>query len=125
MAFSDHPTSKKMTGKASNKESVPLHLQVRTPEFPGGQDALDAYIQNNLEYPELAENQKREGTVFIRFQLDINGRISNITAENSVGMGCDEAALSLVRSMPRWKPAVQGGKPVAATVRIPIRFHLY
>lgn len=125
MAFSDHPTSKKMTGKASNKESVPLHLQVRTPEFEGGQDALDAFIQKNLDYPALAERNNVEGTVIIRFKVLETGIISDIEVEKPLGMGCDEAAIALVKSMPDWTPGVQGGRAITTSVRLPVQFRLY
>ena len=121
-AFIDNTAS--VDKKASGKE-VPLHLQFRQPEFPGGQEALSEYIQAHLEYPALAERHGREGAVVVRFQLDETGKISGVTAENAIGMGCEEAAVALVRNMPNWKPAMQGGRYIPASMRVPVQFRLY
>ncbi|MCB0584755.1 MAG: energy transducer TonB [Phaeodactylibacter sp.] len=127
MAFSDYSISPSEGEhfRASEKKTIPLHLQVRNPGFTGGQKALDDYIHSNLEYPVQAEQQRLEGTVIVKFLLDKTGKVNHAVAENAIGMGCEEAAVRLVESMPAWMPAIQGGKAVPAKVRLPIRFRLY
>jgi len=41
-----------------------------------------------------------------------------------IGGGCDEEAVRVVQSMPKWKPGTQRGKPVRTQYNMPVRFIL-
>jgi protein TonB len=56
--------------------------------------------------------------------VDVNGNVANIEVEQGIGFGCDEEAVRVVESMPRWKPAIQNGVPKAIRMRLPIAFQL-
>ncbi len=92
------------------------------PEFPGGFDSLMKYLKENIVYPKLALENKIEGLVEVTFTIDIDGSISNIKVRKSLGFGCDEEAMRVIRRMPRWKPGMINGKPVRVAYMIPVKF---
>ncbi|GAI97813.1 unnamed protein product, partial [marine sediment metagenome] len=48
------------------------------PEFPGGMDALKAFIQKNLKYPGSLSENPIYGNVFVRFSVDVDGSVIEI-----------------------------------------------
>ena len=93
-------------------------------EFPGGLDSMYAYIQKNLVYPEKAKAEGIEGRVFVQFVIEKDGSISNILVKRAIGGGCEEAAVEIIKNMPKWKPGKQRGKPVRFQFTLPIKFEL-
>jgi protein TonB len=93
-------------------------------EFPGGLDSMYAYIQKNLKYPEKAKAEGIEGRVFVQFVIEKDGSISNILIKRAIGGGCEEAAVEMIKNMPKWKPGKQRGKPVRFQFVLPIKFEL-
>lgn len=94
------------------------------PEFPGGEAKMFKYIAENVEYPPLARENNIQGRVTVQFVVDENGKIIDVKVLKGIGWGCDEAALKVVNSMPRWKPGKQRNKAVRVRFVIPIRFVL-
>ncbi len=94
------------------------------PEFPGGMAKLMGYLGNNIKYPPLAKESGIQGRVFINFVVEPNGSISNVKVLRGIGGGCDEEAIRVVNSMPKWKPGMQRGKPVRVSYNLPVKFTL-
>ena len=92
--------------------------------FPGGEAKLYEFIRNNVKYPELAKETGIEGTVFVQFVVEKDGTLSNVQALRKIGGGCDEEAIRVVKSMPKWKPGSQRGRNVRCSFTIPIKFTL-
>jgi protein TonB len=93
-------------------------------QFPGGQDALVNYLSSNIVYPAAAQKNKIEGEVYARLVIHSNGKISDVEVLNTLGYGCDEEVLRVLKAMPTWKPAILGGKKVAAYFLFPVTFSL-
>ena len=94
------------------------------PEFPGGVEALYKYIAENIRYPQEAKDIHIEGRVVVRFVVMEDGSIADVEVLRGIGGGCDEEAVRVVKTMPKWKAAVDGGKPVKAHYVLPINFVL-
>ncbi|NND78086.1 MAG: energy transducer TonB [Flavobacteriales bacterium] len=100
------------------------------PKFPGGDKAMMEFLGKNLNYPPLAVDARREGTVYVQFIVAKDGSISNVTLSSSngvtrkVGGGCDEEAIRVVKKMPKWKPGKQRGKAVNVQFTLPVSFKL-
>ena len=94
------------------------------PEFPGGPAKLLEYIQNNLEYPKTARKNDIQGRVFVGFVIEEDGSVSDVKILRGIGYGCDEEAIRLVSSLPKFKPGKQRGKPVRVQYTLPIVFKL-
>ena len=94
------------------------------PEYPDGTNALYKYLAENIHYPEQAKTEGIEGKVYIRFIVMNNGDIVNVEVTRGIGGGCDEEAIRVVKSMPKWIPATYEGKFVNVQYVIPINFKL-
>lgn len=94
------------------------------PEFPGGEAALMEYLGKNISYPQLARESNIQGTVYVKFVVEPNGSISNVSILRGIGGGCDEEAIRVVKNMPSWKAGKQRGKAVRVQFNLPIRFIL-
>jgi len=96
----------------------------RMPEFPGGQDALSAYLQENMKYPKRAIKYGVEGRAIFNIQISAEGEISKIWIFKSLFPDCDEEAFFLIKKMPKWSPGLRNGVPTAMETMIPIPFVL-
>lgn len=92
------------------------------PEYPGGNNAMYKFIEANLRMPTKARKAGISGKVFLGFVIEVTGGITHVSVLKGLGFGCDEEAVRLVESMPRWKPGKQDGKPVRARYNLPILF---
>ncbi len=93
-------------------------------EFPGGLEAMYAFIGKNLNYPSFARENSKEGKVVLSFVIAADGSIQMSEVEKGIGFGCDEEAVRVINEMPKWTPATQNGKPVAVRLMLPIVFRL-
>jgi len=94
------------------------------PSFPGGEKEMYRYIGKNIEYPRMAKESGISGRVFVTFVVEKDGRVTDVKILRGIGGGCDEEAVRVIKSMPRWKPGKQRGKPVRVQYRMPIKFTL-
>jgi len=94
------------------------------PEFPGGPDSLNKYLQKSLKYPDSARVLGIQGTVYVSFIVNKTGQVEQSMIERGIGGGCDEAALKLVQSMPYWIPGKLRSKDVNVRMVLPIKFKL-
>ena len=70
---------------------------LKLPTYPGGKEALDKFLAENLQYPDEARRNRIQGVVHIAFDVDHNGIVSNEQIIHSLGSGCDEEAIRVVR----------------------------
>lgn len=117
------PAGKTDSGEEEIDE-VFVFVEENQPEFPGGDSALFMFICMNLSYPDQARDNGLEGMVWVRFVVKKDGTISNVKLLRDIGGGCGQAAVEMVKSMPRWKPATQSGKPVNCEFILPVNFQL-
>jgi protein TonB len=95
------------------------------PSFPGGEKALEKWLENNIQYPETAQDNGTEGDVLITFAVDENGKVYTPTIiSNKLGDGLEEEAVAVVYKMPKWNPGKIKGKNVKTKFTLPISFQL-
>ena len=82
------------------------------------------YVSNSIKYPAVAEENGIQGLVTVSFVVEKDGSISGAKVIRSVDPSLDKEALRIIRSMPRWTPGKQDGKPVRVKYTIPVRFKL-
>ncbi len=76
-------------------------------------------------YPSNARDEGVQGTVWLLVLVGKQGQILNVTVSRSSGdPDLDDAALEAVQQCWQFAPAVEGGKPVKASLTFPIRFRL-
>ena len=84
--------------------------------------ALVAFISQNIEYPEMAKTAGLQGIVYVSFVINKNGRVADCTILKDIGGNCGAEAIRVIQSMPRWEPAYDQGYPVAVKLNMPIQF---
>ena len=94
------------------------------PQFPGGDAKLLEYVATHIKYPQIARETGIQGRVFVGFVVEPDGSISNVKLLRGIGGGCDEEAMRVIKSLPKWKPGKQRGKAVRVSYQIPVFFKL-
>ena len=94
------------------------------PEFPGGQEALMEWIEQNKVYPQEAIDKGIEGRVIVKFTVEEDGTVTNGKIVRGVDPLLDKEALRLVSIMPKWKPGMNNGEVVRCFFTLPITFKL-
>jgi protein TonB len=93
----------------------------RQPQFPGGSQAWLAFLNTHLRPPQdLEAGEKR--IVNIRFFVDVDGAITNFQVARSGGNVFDNEVIRVLKKMPKWVPAMQGGQPMAVAFTQPVTF---
>ena len=91
------------------------------PQFPGGKQALDAYINSHRSYPTQVTNLSISGNVTVNFTVEADGKLTYIKVTEGIAPSFDSLAVKLVREMPSWQPGKKDGTPtrMGQTVTIP------
>lgn len=129
----NHMKSSDFEASKALKNSLPEPVKVDSdllsdagtvvPYFPGGLNAMRAFVAKHVRYPEAARKLKKEGRVIISAQVDTKGNLSQYKVMMSDDPLFDKEALRVVKQMPRFVPEGTG-KVVAGTVEIPVMFRL-
>jgi len=110
-------------------ESTPALRSISTPSRSQAQPTIGfkaflKYLENELQYPlEALENQV-EGVVILDFVIGSDSIPNKFSVVHSLGYGCDEEALRLIREGPKWIPARVEGNTVETTTEIEVKFIL-
>ncbi len=94
------------------------------PEFPGGEIALLKWINKQVNYPIIAQENGITGRVHMNFVINETGSIENIIVTRGVDPSLDKEAIRVIKKMPKWKPGKQRGKNVKVSFSLPINFQL-
>jgi len=105
-------------------QDTPLQIAEQMPEFPGGQEAMMKYMSANIKYPEDMAEAGVGGKVFIEFVVRADGSITDVRVLRGIpgGQSLDREAVRVVKTMPKWIPGKQNGKPVDVFYRLPVMF---
>ena len=92
--------------------------------FPGGQAAMDQYINDNLQYPQESIDKEEQFVINVMLTVNADGSITNVFAgQNDFPLLAAEA-VRLVKAMPNWEPAVMNGNIIKQQVFASIPFIL-
>lgn len=94
------------------------------PEFPGGMQAFYQFVGKKIKYPSQARRMGIEGRVYVEFIVDKDGSVTNVRSVKGIGAGCDEEAVRVMKTVPKFKPGKQRGRPVKVKMVMPIYFKL-
>jgi TonB family protein len=106
-----------------NNDSIYEICQVM-PQFPGGEQAMMKFVSSNVHYPEEAKEKEISGRVLVGFIVEKDGSVTEVKVLKGIGKLCDEEAVRVVKSMPKWTPGMQDGKPVRVHFQMPFVFKL-
>lgn len=101
-------------------ETYPANVEI--PTFPGGEEALKQFIEDNLIYPAEAKKIGISGTVYVKFAVLKDGSLKDIKITERKNRYLDEEAIRIVKLMPKWNPGKLSGKVADFNETIPIVF---
>lgn len=110
------------TSESSVVDNKVYSVVEQMPNFPGGEAALLEYISANLKYPQSALEQGTQGTVMLRFVVTGTGDIGEVQILKGLDPDCDDEAKRVVKSLPKFNPGMQQGRPVSVWYTTPVRF---
>ena len=98
--------------------------RIKPPQFPGGEEALAKYLEQNLNHKQPQERGGPEGkyTVVLSFLVEEDGTLSNIEARTDPGYGTAEEAIRVIKNGPNWIPSERDGKKGNYLKRMSIEF---
>ncbi|CAG7581041.1 MAG: putative transport protein [uncultured marine phage] len=105
-------------------DSVHLFTDV-DPKFPGGDGEMANWIGENVQYPDISLEMGEQGIVYVKFVVRKDGSISDVKIAQSESDGLNNEAMRLVKTMPKWSPGEQAGKPVSVEFTLPIFFKIF
>jgi len=120
---SSERTSNPTSGGSDTTNAVYEVVEIQ-PSPAGGMAGWNKYLSENLRYPPNAQRKGIEGTVIVAFVVNTDGTTTDIEILRSVGGGCDEEVIRIVKGSPKWTPGMQRGTPVRTRMRLPLRFML-
>ena len=107
-----------------NKEPIRVFVEVK-PSYPGGNEEFYNFMAKNMKYPAKAAEAGIQGTAYIEFVVEKDGRITNVKVKKSTqNKYLDKEAVRFIKSMPKWNPGMQEGEPVRTRFMLPLRFLL-
>jgi protein TonB len=88
------------------------------PEFPGGQEALDKFMKDNLK----TSRKYKKGNSYAQFIIEKNGSISDVKIIRGLSNKQDIEVVLLISTMPNSIPGKQRGKLVRVRNVLPVKF---
>ena len=119
--YTPPPPPKAVEEEATEEIFVVVEQQ---PEFPGGMSALMKFLSDNIKYPVIAQENGIQGRVITNFVVERDGSITDVNVVRGQDPSLDKEAVRVIKTMPRWKPGQQRGKPVRVRFTLPVQFRL-
>jgi TonB family protein len=88
----------------------------------GGRIAYKKHLENNQRYPRQALENNVKGDVIINFVLAIDGSFRDFSVIGSLGYGCDDEVIRLVKQGPKWYPSTENNVPIESNVTVRLKF---
>jgi TonB family protein len=114
----------RISGNAIEKTDTVYAVVQEQPRYPGGMEALGAYLQANVHYPKEELEAGIQGRVFVAFVVRKDGTVSDVELLHGAGPAMDAEAIRAVKAMPSWIPGSMDGTPVNVRSTIPIVFSI-
>lgn len=118
----DNQTSGGSTVAPPVEDTKTYTIVEQMPSFPGGEQALLNYVNSHIKYPAIAQEQEIQGVVRLRFVVLEDGRIGEVQVQKGLEPHCDAEAVRVIKSLPRFIPGKQQGKPVRVWFSLPVRY---
>lgn len=88
------------------------------------QREISRHVSENTTYPKLAQMTGIQGTVYVSFEINKVGAISNARVVKPVDDLLEAEALRVINSLPKFEPGRKDGKAISVEYTIPVTFKL-
>ena len=107
------------------EEAIPFQLVEEKPSFQGGDaNQFSKWVNQRLEYPEIAKENGVQGRVTLQFTVEKDGTVTKVKVLRGVDPSLDKEAVRVVSMSPKWKPGKQRDRAVPVTYTFPVKFQL-
>ena len=107
------------------EEAIPFQLVEEKPSFQGGDaNQFSKWVNQRLEYPEIAKENGVQGRVTLQFTVEKDGSVTKVRVLRGVDPSLDKEAVRVVSMSPKWKPGKQRDRAVPVTYTFPVIFQL-
>ena len=105
--------------------AIPFVSVEEKPTFNGG-DANDfsKWVNQNIQYPTVAQEKGVEGRVVLGFVVDENGQVKDVKVLKGVDPALDAEAVRVVSASPKWAAGKQNGQAAKVSYTFPVVFKL-
>lgn len=118
--------SKLTPSYTDEKGNIVYNMAEIEPAFEGGKRAMTQYLNDNIVFPQEAQDKGLEGTVFVDFIVAADGSVREVVVNDETYEDVDESfraeAVRVVSAMPKWVSGKQHGKAVDVKFSLPITF---
>jgi TonB family protein len=104
----------------------PVSFAEVMPLYPGGEDQMLSDLAAAIVYPAEEKDAEIQGTVYVQFTVELDGRVSDVKTMRGVsgGPNLSRAAENAVKKLKPFTPGYQNGKPIRVRYNLPIKFKL-
>ncbi len=88
------------------------------PSFPGGDQALNQYLNKHIPYVKDAP----AGKVITSFIVNTEGRITDIRILRGLTPAAEQAIVKVLKNSPKWHPGIHRNKPISVRYTMPVYF---
>ncbi len=108
---------------ASGADTAHFHYY-KIAEPVGGVVELNRHIATNFIYPEEARRNDIQGKVFVGFIIDYDGSVTEVHIARGVHKLLDDEAMRVIKTLPKFIPAISEGRPDRTNYIIPVNARL-
>jgi TonB family protein len=120
----EYPAREVSAGPAGEDLQFFYHVE-EMPRFRSGDlTKFRDYVQASLRYPREALREGVEGTVYVSFVVNPDGKVLKPSVVQGISPVLDKEALRVVTSSPDWKPGSHKGNKVSVGFIIPVKFQI-
>lgn len=91
------------------------------PYYLGGMIEFYKYLHDNIRYPQNLLKMNMQDYLSTSFTIDEKGHISDVAITKGVNPEYDEEVERVLKKMTNWNPAMDYGRKIKFTIRLPIR----
>lgn len=97
----------------------------KMPSFMGGDlSTFNKWVQARVKYPAIAAENGVSGKVFVKFVVEKDGTLGKIEVLRSPDKSLSEEVTRVLKTSPKWEPAMQRNRPVRLTFTMPVNFQI-
>lgn len=109
----------------SNPDGVYQGVLEEQVEFIGGEEAMYAFLNDNIQYPASAKADKVNGVINVSFIVEKDGTVSHIAIKGKGDRELEQEAMRVIQlTSGHWKPAKNKQVPMRVICIIPITFNI-
>lgn len=129
LSFEDFSEEMEITFTAPEEEEIVEEeifvIAEKMATFMGGDlTTFRNWVQQRVKYPAIAQELGISGQVILQFVVEKDGSLTNIQVLRSPDNSLSDEAVRVLKSSPKWEPAMQRNKPVRLKYTLPVVFRI-